>query len=121
MNRNNALVSVAFVLLLLIGGQISARVGALRVDSAGWINPWYIASYACLLLRGLLWIGVLSKRRLVWAYPILALANPVILAISHLLFGEPLGPGPIVGASLIVIGVSLMGRAPDRSREGQAG
>ncbi len=105
------IIRFAAVLALAVSGQLAARAGALRAAASGVpLNLLLAVSVACLLGRGLLWVLVLRRERLVDAYPVLALAYPLVLALSALIFGEPLTAGKIAGSALVVSGVLLMSR-----------
>jgi undecaprenyl phosphate-alpha-L-ara4N flippase subunit ArnE len=96
------------VLILVCGGQIAARAGALRAAAGDVLNVFLLASYVALLARGLIWVAVLRGERLSIAYPVLALAYPLVLALSAWLFGEAVSAGKIAGTALIVAGVALV-------------
>lgn len=63
----------------------------------------YAASAVC-------WLWVLSRAHLSFAYPILSLTFPIVVALSSLLFSEPISPVRWVGVGAIVFGVSLLAR-----------
>jgi undecaprenyl phosphate-alpha-L-ara4N flippase subunit ArnE len=97
------------VLVLVCCGQLAARAGALQSAATGNpLNLLLAASYAALLGRGLLWVAVLRGERLSVAYPVLALAYPLILVLSAVLFGESISAGKIAGSALVVAGVVLV-------------
>lgn len=112
---------IVIVLALLVMGQLAARAGAEQAAAGSLFNPFLLTSYGCLLLRGLLWVVVLRTRRLVYAYPILALTYPLILVLSALIFGEAVTPGRLMGSALIVIGVVLISHSEQASTDGDQG
>jgi drug/metabolite transporter (DMT)-like permease len=57
------------------------------------------------------WIWVLSRAQLSFAYPVLALSFPVVVAFSALLFSETVTGLRWLGVGTIVAGVSLMARS----------
>jgi drug/metabolite transporter (DMT)-like permease len=96
------------VLPLAAMGQLAAKAGAVRAVSGNILNPLLVLSLLCLFARALLWAVVLRRERLVFAYPIMALAYPMILVLAHLIFGEALTVGKAAGSLLVVAGVALM-------------
>jgi len=101
----------AGVLALAVAGQLTAKAGALRAAAGQVLNPLFAASLACLLARGLLWLAVLRRERLVFAYPVLALTYPLMLVLARLVFGEPLTAAKAAGSALVVAGVAAMSLA----------
>ena len=99
------------VLALIAAGQLAAKAGALLAAAGRILNPLLVLSLLCLAARGVLWVAVLRRERLVFAYPVVALAYPLMLVLAHLLFGEPLTAGKAAGSLLIVAGVVVMSRA----------
>ncbi|MBN1837621.1 MAG: hypothetical protein JW820_17320 [Spirochaetales bacterium] len=97
----------AGVLCLAAVGQLAAKAGALRAAAGDILNPLLALSLCCLFARGLLWLAVLRRERLVFAYPIMALAYPLVLVLARLAFGEPITVGKAAGSLLIVAGVGL--------------
>jgi len=61
-------------------------------------------------LSSLSWLWVLSRTQLSFAYPVLALTFPIVVALSTFFFGETVSPVRWAGVGVIVIGVSLLAR-----------
>jgi drug/metabolite transporter (DMT)-like permease len=61
-------------------------------------------------LSAVCWLWVLSRAQLSFAYPILSLSFPVVVALSMLLFDETVSPIRWIGVVVIVAGVSLLAR-----------
>ena len=57
-----------------------------------------------------LWLYILSKTPMSYAYPIQALAYPIVLLVSLLLFKENLTPMKWIGVVIIVCGVAIATR-----------
>lgn len=95
-------------LFLLLVGQIFAKLGAVKFLDEGQINWFLILSYTCLLFRGTVWIFIIRKFRLSYAYPLMSISYLLILIISYSLFGEIISRGEIIGALLIVSGIVLI-------------
>jgi len=58
-----------------------------------------------------LWIKVLSKVELSYAYPMVSLGYVLIMIFSYFFFKENITPIRIVGVVLIMIGVVLVARS----------
>lgn len=107
------------------GGQFLLKAGmdrAGRVESVAqalspqylmnafshWQVPVAIVLYA---LGAILWMAVLSRERVSFAYPFLGLTYLLVMAGGALLFREPIRPGGVIGTVLIAVGVVLVARA----------
>ena len=62
-------------------------------------------------LSAICWLWVLSRASLSLVYPILSLSFPIVVCLSAVLFSEPILPMSWAGVGVIVVGVSLLGRA----------
>ncbi len=79
-----------------------------------------IGTYFFFLLRGLLWVFLLRKLKLVLAYPLMSLGYVLVLAASFLLFKEALTLNKLAGALLIMTGVSLVSLGEVRQKKKEA-
>jgi drug/metabolite transporter (DMT)-like permease len=61
-------------------------------------------------LSSITWLWVLARAQLSYAYPILALTFPIVVAMSAMLFGESISLMRWLGVGLILCGVSLLAR-----------
>src|SRR6056297_92374 len=132
--------TVAILLLLsylcLTAGQISAKLAGMVLSSkqviSGIPSPQLVLAFAFgtyffFLLRGLLWVFLLRKLKLVLAYPLMSIGYILVLVVSFLFFKEPLTVGKMAGALLLMTGVSLVSygevrqkKAAERAAEGSA-
>ncbi|MFD3156583.1 SMR family transporter [Haloimpatiens sp. FM7330] len=104
-------------------GQVLVKVGApsLNLNFHG-INLFYsivgilknlpvmlgIVSYGTSFL---LWIKVLSKVELSYAYPMVSLGYVIVMIFSYFLFKENISIMRVVGVLFIIIGVMLIARS----------
>ncbi len=65
---------------------------------------------ACYALGAVLWMVVLSRLDLSFAYPLLALSYILIPLLSYLILGENIPPLRWVGIAVIFIGVIIVAR-----------
>ncbi len=61
-------------------------------------------------LSAVCWLWVLSRAQLSFAYPILALSYPIVVALSAWVFSEIVTPLHWLGVIVIVVGVSMLSR-----------
>jgi len=72
-------------------------------------NPLFLSAVALYILGFVIWLIVLSKLELSFAYPILALSYCFVPFLSHRLFGEEVSPMRWVGVGIICFGVCVVG------------
>ena len=94
-----------FLLLIFLLLQLGGQTAAGFAGRAGGINLYTITSYACLFLRGLVWIMVLKRLPLTVAYPFTGAVYLLILPLSMIVFDETPGWSRFAGAALIFIGI----------------
>lgn len=74
------------------------------------INWTSLIGMICYIISFLLWLFIVSKVKLSWAFPLsVALINTVIFVASSLIFKEQITWVQILGTLLITIGVGLLG------------
>lgn len=96
--------------LLLLAGQAGfGKQAALAQIGSGlhlfFLNPFYLATMACLVLQVLVWPLVLKRVPLGFAYGFNSLGYVATLALSHWVFGEIITVPNLLGAGLIVAGL----------------
>jgi multidrug transporter EmrE-like cation transporter len=95
-------------------GQILFKSARLAQPDASLFQLFFlIQTWAGLILYGLSavsWLWVLSRFQLSYAYPLLALSFPIVVAFSVILFTESVSLLRWLGVIVIFIGVSLLSR-----------
>ena len=87
MQRHYLLVVIPILFVLV--GQTLAKYGVQEIKKTDTIvNGYIVAGYTMLLLRGFIWIFILKKIKLSFAYPLMSMTFIFILTISYLLFDE---------------------------------
>ncbi len=71
----------------------------------GIFTPYVFAGFVCYGLSSLIYLWVLSKLSLSFAYPFVALSFVMVMIASWALLGETLPPLRVAGAALILLGV----------------
>ena len=73
-------------------------------------NPWVFAGLSCYAISVVLWMYVLSRVQVSFAYPFLSIGYVIVVAAAYFLFREPLGVMKLCGVALICAGVVLVAR-----------
>jgi multidrug transporter EmrE-like cation transporter len=111
--RARALVFLFTGILLQSAAGVLGKMAAKSLESNGVtevaLNPWTIASLACLGLQALVWPLALRGLALSTAYAFTSLQTLNVLLASRLLFDEPVGSHHLAGAALIMAGITTLG------------
>lgn len=106
--------------LLVTGAQLALKFGAARVvgidKSEGFIqlilktvlNSYLIMGTLLYVFSLVLWIYILTKAKLSFAYPAMSLSYIVVMFFSFYFFKETVNLYQWIGVFLIVSGVTLM-------------
>jgi multidrug transporter EmrE-like cation transporter len=102
----SALLNAAGQILFKTARSVDREAALLSVF--GQVETWaglavYGASSVC-------WLWVLSRAPLSFAYPILALTFPIVVAASAFLFSEAILPLRWMGVAMVMFGVALLAR-----------
>ena len=108
--------------LLNCTAQLCIRKGMLLVGETGMSNMitnlgvmvtniWLWGAMICYALSILLWMAVLSKVEVSFAYPFLSIGYVVAAVVGYYFFGESLSVIRIFGIVIICIGVYLISRS----------
>ena len=91
------------------------QVGELHLNVAGlfraFSNPFVVTGLGVMFAAALLWLRVISREPLSWAYPMLALGYIPLLFTSRGMLGEHISPERWLGAIVIIAGVALLFRS----------
>jgi len=90
-----------------VGTADVAAPGAIVLRLAG--NPVFLAAVALYALGFAVWLVVLSRHELSYAYPILALSYCLVPALSQYFFGEHISAMRWLGIAIIFLGVVVVG------------
>ena len=104
-------------LTIMLIGQIFAKLSGNYISSGrSIINIYSLISYICLISRGFLWIFIIRRMRLVFAYPVMSINYILVLLVSYFVFHEEILSTNLIGAGLISLGVILIGLGESNSR-----
>ncbi|MEB3299782.1 MAG: EamA family transporter [Candidatus Sericytochromatia bacterium] len=115
---------ILLAIVISVGGQLSLKYGTGvlgRIDgqavAGGWGlllrivgNPYIVAGIGLYGLGAVVWIVVLSRVPLSFAYPMLGLSYVLILLVSRFILHEQVSVQRWIGAMLIVTGAALVSR-----------
>ncbi|MDN4492523.1 SMR family transporter [Ureibacillus aquaedulcis] len=119
----NNLITILLSVLLGSLGQVILKIGANKLGtlSLAWNSLFYDIFRIVkipeiiigLVLFGssfLLWIKVLTKSDLSYAYPMVSLGYINVIVISYFLFNEQFTLMKVIGVSLIILGVIVLNK-----------
>lgn len=110
-------------IILGVCGQISLKMGMREIGNLEFLdifspkiisiifNKFVFLGLLSYLIASLLWLVILSKAELSFAYPMLSIGYIIIAIIGKLLFNESLTSERFLGIILITIGVFLLLRS----------
>lgn len=74
------------------------------------INPIVLAGFLCYGVSAALWLIVLTRADLSYAYPLLSTGYVIVVLLSRVLFHEAVTPMRLAGTLVICLGVYLISR-----------
>jgi len=74
------------------------------------LNPYVVAGICCYVLSLVVWLMILSRAEVSYAYPMLSLGYIITAVAAYYLFGEDLSLARILGIVLVIIGVILIAK-----------
>ncbi len=98
-------------------GQLFFRKGMMILDHShqhasmwklmgyGLINGYVLLGFLSFGAGAVLWLAVLAKEEVSYAYPLSSLGYIIVLIGSFLLFDEHISPARIIGVLLLILGV----------------
>ena len=110
----SVLLNCAAQLLIRKGMLVEGEVGMQNMLShvgSMITNLWLWGAVLCYALSILLWMSVLSKVEVSYAYPFLSVGYVVSAVAGYALFNENLSPVRIAGIIVICVGVILISRS----------
>jgi multidrug transporter EmrE-like cation transporter len=75
------------------------------------LNWWVIAGLACYVVSVGLWMVVLSRVEVSFAYPFLSIGYVVTALVAYFYFGENVSVMRMFGIGLICVGVAVIARS----------
>jgi drug/metabolite transporter (DMT)-like permease len=113
-----ALIFIATTIVFTVVGQLLVKRGMLEVGAVpsqsgdvvaflirAFTNPMVILGLASAVVAAVSWTAAVSRSPLSFAYPFMALAIVLVLALSGLLFSESVAPGRWLGVGIVCLGL----------------
>jgi drug/metabolite transporter (DMT)-like permease len=91
-------------------GQVSA-FGAFRQIVSIVLTPSIFVGFALFGISSILWLSVISKYQLSYAYPMVSMGYVLTLILSQLFLNEQINTYRILGTCLIVSGVVFISKS----------
>lgn len=118
-----ALLFILLTVALNICGQILVKRGMLGIGASpsefallpkfvlnSLLNLQVLIGLTCSVLAAITWIVAVSRADLGAAYPFMALAIVLVVAISGVLFGEGIMPSQAIGVGIVCLGLVVATR-----------
>jgi multidrug transporter EmrE-like cation transporter len=95
-------------------GQVILKIGANRIGELDILKliktPEIVLGLFFFGFSFLLWIKVLTKSDLSYAYPLISLGYINVVISSYFLFNEPISVSKLTGIILIILGVIFLNK-----------
>jgi drug/metabolite transporter (DMT)-like permease len=78
-------------------------------------SPWVLGGLSLWVVSTLVWLSVLAKSELSFAYGVGAASYVVVPVLAHLLFRESLPPLRIAGLVLVAVGIACILASRERA------
>jgi drug/metabolite transporter (DMT)-like permease len=115
-----SLVLIVFTVIINTAGQFMVKTGVNRVGHVSLadfgsvfraLTSWLVlAGFAVYFLSALLWISILSRAELSWAFPILSLSYVLTALLAPVVLHESFSALRFAGILVICFGVYLVSR-----------
>ncbi len=91
------------------------QVGELHFNAPALLrtftSPWVLSGFALVFFAAVVWLRVISREDLSWAYPMLALGYLPLLLSSQGILGENVSVQRWIGTAVVILGVTLVARS----------
>lgn len=91
-------------------GRINAAEAVSKIFGA-FGNPFVLAGFAMYGISALVWMVILSRVNLSYAYPLVSMGYIFVVLFSRSFFHEPVTPLRLAGTLVICVGVVLITRS----------
>jgi drug/metabolite transporter (DMT)-like permease len=120
---------IVFILILLdvflnVTGQLSLKYGMAKIGNFSLSlstlppvflkaasNPYILFGLFCYGLGFMVWLVVLSKAEVSFAYPLISLGYVFTAILARVIFGEAVGATRLAGICVTCLGVLLIARS----------
>jgi len=115
------LLIIAFISIVVgATGQFLFRVGMLKYGAVSALSIWgqlfkvvftpaIFMGFICFAISAVLWLVVISRWELSYAYPMVALGYVIAIFYGAVFLKEDLSVAKLLGSLLILAGISILG------------
>lgn len=112
---------IAFISIALgATGQFLFRVGMLKIGKMTLHSIWgqlfqviftpaIFLGFLCFGLSSILWLIIISRWQLSFAYPLVALGYILVIGYGNIFLNETLDLPKVIGSLFIICGISILG------------
>lgn len=97
--------------MLSIGDVAVSLAGIIGMVPKAIINPFIWGGFGCYAVSILLWLVVLSKVEVSYAYPFLSIGYIVAAFVGYYFLGESMNLSKVCGIAVICLGIVLLYRS----------
>ena len=94
-----------------IKGMTVSKNNILQFFITAFSNPYILLALSLIALSSIIWISILSKTDLSYAYPFISAGYVAVTILSVFILNESLPLNRIIGVVIISIGIILMSRS----------
>ena len=115
-----SLLLIALTVIINTVGQFMVKTGVNRIGAVSLMDihtimralssALVIGGFVVYFMSALIWISILSKTELSWAFPILSLSYVLTVLLSPILLHESFSAQRLIGTLVICLGVFLVYR-----------
>lgn len=102
--------AIAQIILKLGVGDLSAKTGLIHFFSKALTSPGVIIGLGLYGLGAMLWLIVLSKEDVSFAFPLVSFAYVIAIVLSALILKEQVTLPRIIGSLVIIVGIFIIAR-----------
>lgn len=92
-------------------GRFGGDTQLLAAFGRAFSNPFVVGGFLCYGLSSLIWMVILSRVPLSWAYPLVSMGYIIVVVLSGVLLKEHVSPIRFAGTLVICAGVILVSRS----------
>lgn len=111
------IIMILFSVITGAVGQLFLKSGALRVNTSQlvgvmkFVNPPMLFGFFFYGLSSIIWVLVLRKVQLSYAYPMISLGYIIVFIASYFLFNESLNLYRLIGIAFILTGIIFVAKS----------
>ncbi len=102
--------AIAQIILKLGLGNLNTQNGVIRFLLKAFTSPGVIFGLGLYGLGAMLWLIVLSKEDVSFAFPLVSFAYVIAIVLSAVVLKENITPPRIIGSVIIMIGIFIIAR-----------